>query len=751
MPPLSAAAKSKNKTRESRRSRSRNTTPSSVISAGTAPAVPTVTAYLELDTSKLYIPNHPQYSDALEKLESRHGALDPKQLQEIIDQLKQLSDSADKRAESCENAIRRLHETLREVEADQKERDRQAEQARRAKAKKEAQNETTTKNGKAKKRKDRVEVFDNVEVKHEGQYLSCMSYLFPHSGNPSAYLPYPFLYSPCALTTGARSRLAGRMDINAIGDMVLLMQTIGCPALDWSLFSTLQIPNYRHSIPTYMIESEETAKPKIHRILDDGPVDSPSPSKKAKFSPGTSSLSEVADSPDGVPDLTDHTSPAKTDVSMDDTEDNRVIHRPPPVPLEGFFPDPLAPDPVIYHIRDITPDMTDEEKKEIYGVTAFPTKDLSEQIAGTPPDKDFSNAKPTNQVAATTFLAYVEPYLRQLQEEDIAWLKERGDRVTPFLAVPRDNINYQERWAREDGNSFSDSRPDSLPVNQGRGSVDQIGDDNAHTDQIGPGPLAARLLALLKFEHRSLPSETNNSNDFSFMNGDVNDTMDLDGLTNGHDSSEKPLPPAASVADLTGSKSTQQQRLEYAQADERLKMELRHLNLLGHDENPDYDAHYDDDISERLRLLQAELRRVMIVNGARKARLYDLAKERMAHQEYSTIHEDLDSQVQQAYLKRTRTLGKTKKGGPGVGKPKAGAAGLVNGFAGAGVGALKRDIGENARMLMDRRRRWEDCIGPVFKDMKHGIPGREESLWDGRIMEQYERLEVEALEEEQGE
>ena len=97
--------------------------------------------------------------------------------------------------------------------------------------------------------------------------------------------------------------------------------------------------------PADDLTTEEMAKSKLHRLESDGPVDSPSPSKKAKFSPGTSSLSEVADSPEeGVPDLTTQTSPAKSDVSMDDdTEDNRIVHRPPPLPLEGFFPDPLAP------------------------------------------------------------------------------------------------------------------------------------------------------------------------------------------------------------------------------------------------------------------------------------------------------------------------------------------------------------------------------------------------------------------------
>lgn len=493
-----------------------------------------------------------------------------------------------------------------------------------------------------------------------------------------------------------------------------------------------------------------------------GPVDSPSPSKKTKFSPGTSSLSEVADSPEAAP-ASAHPSPTKSDVSMSDAEENRVIHGQPPIPQQGFFPDPLAPDPVIYHIRDITPDMSDAEKKEIYSVTAYPTTDLSDQIAGVPPDKDFSNAKPSNQVAANTFLAYVEPYVRPLTEEDMAWLRERvsdprpdqvvrlkmaqGDRVTPFLSVPRGKRHYTEIWAEEDGTVLVDNSHDKLPANQPRGNAEQINDDNLSTDQVSTGPLASRLLSLLKFEHRAPTNE--NANGTSELNTfmDVNDTMDLDGLTNGHDNAEKPLAPASAVADMAGSKASTSQRLDYVQTEDRLKNELRHIGFLGQDENPDYDAHHDDDISERMRLLQAELRRVMIVNGARKARLLDLAKERLAYQEYSTIHEDLDSQVQQAYLKRTRTLGKSKKGGPGANKPRPGSHN-VGGHGTATSVNRARDIGDNARMLMDRRKRWESCIGPVFKDMKHGIPEPGTSIWDPKIMEAYEKAEIEALDEE---
>jgi transcriptional adapter 3 len=272
---------------------------------------------------------------------------------------------------------------------------------------------------------------------------------------------------------------------------------------------------------------------------------------------------------------------------------------------------------------------------------------------------------------------------------------------------------------------------------------------------VSQGPLASRLLSLLRFEHRPPPSETANGTSGDLTNTFTNgDGMDLDGLPNGHidiGGDDKPLPVAASVADLVGSKSSSLgSKLEYAQADERIKMELRHLGFLGQDEAPDFDGHHDDDISERLRLLQAELRKVMITNGARKSRLLEIAKERLAYQEYNTIHEDLDSQVQQAYLKRTRTLGKTKKGGPGAGKPRPGGHVVsAGGTAGAVAGMSRaRDIGDNARMLMDRRKRWEDCIGGVFEGMKHGVPGKETSLWDPRVMAAYEKAEMEGWEEE---
>ena len=173
MPPYAGAKSKGGKARDGRRSRSRNTTPSSVISA---PAVsgPATTPFLELDTSKLLVTTPSVYSDILEKLENKTTSLDTKQFQDIISQLNSLGDGAEKRSDLCSAAMRTLHEQYAELEAEQKEQERQAEQARKVKARQEARAAevmASQKNtGKQKKRKDRGD-FDGVEIKREGQPL----------------------------------------------------------------------------------------------------------------------------------------------------------------------------------------------------------------------------------------------------------------------------------------------------------------------------------------------------------------------------------------------------------------------------------------------------------------------------------------------------------------------------------------------------------------------------------------------------
>ncbi|KAJ5964191.1 Histone acetyltransferases subunit 3 [Penicillium vulpinum] len=428
---------------------------------------------------------------------------------------------------------------------------------------------------------------------------------------------------------------------------------------------------------------------------------------------------------------------------------------PPPAP-PVFGENPLKfDDPTIYDIREVLPGMTDDEKKEIYSVAHFPKTDLAHMAAGVAPDKDFSNAKPSNQVSANTFQTYIEPYVRPLTEEDIAWLKERGDRTTPFIMPRRGKKNYRQIWAEEDGVSYDSSQDDKdqLPLNQGRGSIEQLTDDKAETNEISVGPLLSRLCSLLRYEHRTLPEDSNPTanGDTGSVSGLGGDAMEIDQPPPVEKEKEnknetKPLPAATTFRDADPNDfKTSVAKLDHAQLDERAKAELRFIGFLGADDNPDYDAHYDDEVAERLRLLQSELKKQIVTNNARKARILKIAQEHMAMLEFTTIQDDLDSQVQQAYLKRTRTMGKSKKGAPPKHRP--GGAGGGSHVAGA-AGVSRPAVGDAAKIVMDRRRRWNEAFLPIFDDIKTTIPSEGESIFDPEVMAEYEKAELENWDEE---
>ncbi|KAI2127112.1 Transcriptional regulator [Ophidiomyces ophidiicola] len=673
MPPISNT-KSKAKGREPRSSRSRNTTPSSALSAGTITGTSAVLGYLDNDVSKIGSSSAVQYSDILNDLGVTNQIPDPKSLEILVDQLKMLSQLAEARGDACNAGMRELSHRRKEL----LEEHRELEQSGHSE--------------KFKMRRDADEDEDDTRASK-------------------------------AVKIKKRREKGGTKD-----ERPLSFGAHGVAKQD-----------------AFDIKSESPQK----RNAKDMSGPSSSPQKKSRNLTSAASSSPSLDSPKAV----DQASRLGSPDSMESSDSHQLEPAPAVPQYQVFGPNPLKfDDPTIYHIRDIESEMTDEEKRQIYCVSAFPQSDLRHMMAGTLPDKDFSNAKPTSQVSANTFATYIEPYVRPLTEEDMAFLKEKGDRITPFLMPRRGKKHYTELWAEEDGSINIDSSHQDhteLPLNQGRGNVEQITDDAAETDQVSSAPLTSRLYSLLRFEHRTLPEEaatTQGGQDDLIPSINTNSDMVMDIDQPGGEPDLKPLNSATAFPDASPSGfKVPAAKLDHSQLDERVKAELRHVGLLGPDENPDYDAHYDDDVAERLRFLQSELKKQMITNGARKSRLLDVARERLAYQEYTTIHDDLDSQVQQAYLKRTRTLGKSKKGSQAKHRP-GGAGGGSHPVNTAGVG--RPGIGDVARTLMDRRKRWADCIGPVFKDCKTTVPGKDEPLWDPVTMAEFEKVEIEGWDEE---
>ena len=452
MPPL--ATKGKGKARDARRSRSRNTTPNSAVSSSAVPSAPTLTAYLGIDTACLLVPSSPQYAEIIEKLELKQGMPEPKHLDMLVEQLRQLSDAAEARSQACYLAMTALSDKRKEIAEQERERERQEREAesRRARIRKEAEDAdedaVIRKAGKVKKRKERpssreerpllqgaheLAPQDGVLVKQEGQ----SAFPFPDSVISTFHIPYTVCWVLMVWPFAA----GGLIICFAMPNSALQLEKV--PVLHNFISSNPQPAAMRlvidnRSLRPDHVNSGKAVRRQADQLIDEseraraaraistpGPPDHPSPSKRAKLSPGSSSLSEMAQSPDATTGMTDKAPPKKAMPSAESSDDEQQQAPAPPVAQHAFFPDPLAPDPVIYHIREVTPGMTDEEKKEIYSVTGFPTQDLSDQIAGTPPDKDFSNAKPSSQVAPHTFLSYVEPYVRPLTEEDIAFLRER--------------------------------------------------------------------------------------------------------------------------------------------------------------------------------------------------------------------------------------------------------------------------------------------------------------------------------------
>lgn len=430
------------------------------------------------------------------------------------------------------------------------------------------------------------------------------------------------------------------------------------------------------------------------------------------------------------------------------SEESHQPEKAPAVPAyQTFGPDPTKfDDPTIYHIRDITDDTPENLKKEILGVARYPRSDLKDLTPGTPPDKDFSNPKPQTQVNASVFANYVEPYVRPLTEEDLSFLREKvsatmledepqclmneqGDRHSPFAMPRRGPRHYKEIWADEDGAMAIDPPTEKLPPNEPRGSMDMMNDEIAETDAVAPGPLVSRLLSTFRSEGRISSGEAN---------GTANGEMEIDG--EGGDSSSAPQQPATHIPESNQSvwKNAPTTKLDYSTMDERAMQELIHIGFLSTDDKPDYDGHFDDEVAARLRYLQDELRKQSIVNGARKSRLLELAQHRMAQQEYCAIEDDLNNQLNAAYLKRNRNLGKGKKNNKRPGGAGGGSHAVVQ--VGAG-GSNTRGLGEEIRALMEKKERWTSVIGPVVDYGKAGIP--KESVFDEETMKKLMEREQE--------
>lgn len=151
---------------------------------------------------------------------------------------------------------------------------------------------------------------------------------------------------------------------------------------------------------------------------------------------------------------------------------------------------------------------------------------------------------------------------------------------------------------------------------------------------------------------------------------------------------------------------------------------------------PDYSEAVDDPIASALRQSQEELRRVLATNKARKQRLVEIARDRLAHQEYMEARDSLDKNITTVYAKlqkkdAPKTIKKKKKGVVSMNDhaesepPQPPAPIPCPAALGLGPDAdNKLVIPDTLKDLVRTRKQWVQTVGGVFDTKQRESPGR---------------------------
>jgi len=383
----------------------------------------------------------------------------------------------------------------------------------------------------------------------------------------------------------------------------------------------------------------------------------------------------------------------------------------------------------------------EEFLKKKYGVSSYPTNDLKSKLPGSIPNIDFSKSKPSNQVQFTTFQSFIENFYRPFTEDDLKFLKNKfimtdslsndptyDANLTPYL-IPNLGPLYSTVWNEEE-NSGNYSPPPTKVTQDSilpKASANELNDDVLETESVSCGPLVSRLLSAILKDDRG--------------DGGTNDDLSMnDRLDDGDDSKTS----TTTIPEQQGWKVSSV-NADYNTLEERLKRELKYIGIFMNlgggnnnnnnntggdnkdddidDQEPDWLNPQDDEVSTELRYLQNELKQVSKKNNKRKKMLLPIVENQLAWQEYLSILDDLDKQVDNAYLKRIRVPKNKKKKTTGF--SSSGAAGV----GGVGSGSVPPSVqlqlqaqqahqaaaNSAVKSLLEKRNRWINKIGPLFE------------------------------------
>lgn len=380
---------------------------------------------------------------------------------------------------------------------------------------------------------------------------------------------------------------------------------------------------------------------------------------------------------------------------------------------------------------------------------------------------DFSKLKAPPQIQAASFYASIEPWLRPIREEDVGFLEYTGDEVEPFI-MPKLGRHYLEVWEEEDAGlapplvGFSQDAPsERFAAPTPKWDPSTLMDPDLLVEEKGHGPLTERVISAL------LP---------------VPDIAVWKGVKAAEDAMEGR--PGGS-----GAAAARKERLNVSELENRIKDTMRYHGLL--QGMPNFTEKVDDPIAAALRHAQRELKSLLSVNKARRARSAAIARDHLAYQEYVELRDSIDRNISTLFGRLQ------KKDGPKIGRKKkklvgAAAAAVAaktqasaianegtntsNNGAGSGNGGgteanlplpaalgLGPDeenrlvVNEQLKQLVETRRQWVNTVGKIFDEKQKVNPGR---IWglptecvfndiEGEIRLNLEGIEKGAKEEEE--
>jgi len=113
----------------------------------------------------------------------------------------------------------------------------------------------------------------------------------------------------------------------------------------------------------------------------------------------------------------------------------------------------------------------------------------------------------------------------------------------------------------------------------------------------------------------------------------------------------------------------------------------------------------DDEVTSALRQCQRLLSKQTVLNEARKARLAEIARQRLAFSEYQGVLDDLEKQIEASWAKRVKKHGSGGK--------KTISNGVISGNG-------RPPVPDSLKSKVQLRRRWLDTVGATMRERPTG-------------------------------